>query len=61
MKRLNEDRNPLLADRLAALHGGTTFFAGIGALHMTGPQALPRLLAARGFQVQRILFLSQRP
>ena len=56
MKRLNDDRNLALAARLAELHGGTTFFAGVGALHMTGPNALPRLLAARGFQVQRVTF-----
>ena len=61
MKRLNDDRNTAMADRLAALHGGTTFFAGVGALHMTGPNALPRPLAARGFQVQRVTFAPQKP
>lgn len=61
MKRLNDDRNVALAARLTELHGGTTFFAGVGALHMTGPNALPRLLAARGFQVQRVSFTPQKP
>jgi uncharacterized protein YbaP (TraB family) len=55
-QRLNDDRNPALADKLAALHGGSPFFAGVGALHMIGTQALPALLRARGFQVERILF-----
>jgi uncharacterized protein len=55
--RINDGRNPALADKLAALHGGgQRFFAGIGALHMTGPQALTDLLQARGFRVERIHF-----
>jgi uncharacterized protein len=31
--------------------------AAVGALHMTGAQSLPRLLAKRGFKVERIGFL----
>jgi uncharacterized protein YbaP (TraB family) len=59
--RLNDDRNGALADRIAAMHaGGKRVFAGVGALHMTGPNALPALLAARGFQVERIPFPSSR-
>lgn len=54
--KLNDGRNPALADKLAALHAGQRFFAGIGALHMTGAQALPDLLRARGFDVQRVRF-----
>jgi uncharacterized protein YbaP (TraB family) len=27
----------------------------VGALHMTGPQALPRLLAAEGFTVEAVV------
>lgn len=58
-RRLNDGRNPAIADKLAALHaGGERFFAGVGALHMTGPQALPVLLRARGFQVTRVPFPS---
>jgi len=57
LQRLNDERNGPMADKLAALHAsGRRFFAAVGALHMTGPQALPRLLQARGFLVQRILF-----
>lgn len=57
LRALNDDRNPGLADRIAALHGdGKRVFAAVGALHMTGRQALPRLLAARGFAVERVPF-----
>ncbi|NPC58771.1 TraB/GumN family protein [Caenimonas soli] len=56
-RRLNDDRNAALADKLAALHdGGARVFAGVGLLHMTGAQALPALMRARGFNVQRIPF-----
>lgn len=57
MRRLNDARNPHLADGIALLHAqGQRVFAAIGALHMTGPQALPRLLAQRGFKVRRVGF-----
>lgn len=57
MQRVNDGRNPALADGIAALHGqGRRVFAAVGALHMTGAQALPRLLAERGFQVERVAF-----
>lgn len=56
-RRINDERNGPIADRIAALHaGGRTVFAAVGALHMTGPQGLPGLLRARGFQVQRMDF-----
>jgi hypothetical protein len=55
LRRLNDERNPALADAIEALHRqGRRVFAAVGALHMTGPQALPRLLALRGFEVQRV-------
>ena len=55
MRRINDDRNPGLAAKIAALHSqGHKVFAAVGALHMTGPQALPRLLQAQGFEVQRV-------
>lgn len=60
-RRLNDDRNPGIADRLAALHGeGQRVFAAVGALHMTGENALPALLRARGFTVQRVPFAATR-
>jgi uncharacterized protein YbaP (TraB family) len=57
MRRLNDERNPALADAIAAQHSaGLRVFAAVGALHMTGPAALPLLLAQRGFRVERIAF-----
>jgi uncharacterized protein YbaP (TraB family) len=57
MRRLNDERNPALAQRIDALHGqGRRVFAAVGALHMTGAQGLPRLLSERGYVVERIRF-----
>lgn len=57
LKRVNDDRNPGLAERIDALHsGGQRVFAAVGALHMTGPNALPLLMARRGYIVERVLF-----
>ncbi len=57
MRKLNDERNPPLADGIAAQHQlGRRVFAAVGALHMTGPQSLPRLLQQRGFTVQRVSF-----
>lgn len=54
---LNDERNPAMADKVTALHGeGRRLFVAVGALHMTGPKALPALLRARGFQVERVAF-----
>jgi uncharacterized protein len=57
LRRLNDERNPALADRIDALHQeGRRVFAAVGALHMTGPQALPTLMAQRGYAVEKIGF-----
>lgn len=62
LRRLNDDRNPALAQRITALHqGGQRVFAAVGALHMIGPKGLPRLLTARGFKVERITFAQGAP
>jgi len=54
MKRLLDDRNPALADKIDALHrSGRNVFAAVGSLHMVGPSGLPALLAARGYKVER--------
>jgi uncharacterized protein len=56
MRRLLDDRNGPMAERIDALHreGGGRLFAAVGTLHMVGPQGLPALLRARGFTVERV-------
>ncbi|KQY90692.1 TraB/GumN family protein [Pelomonas sp. Root1444] len=55
LKRVNDDRNVQLAARIDALHGaGQRLLVAVGALHMSGPEALPRLLAQRGFTVEAV-------
>ena len=55
MKRMLDDRNPALADRIAALHtGGKQVFAAVGSLHMIGPLGLPALMAQRGYHVEKL-------
>lgn len=56
LQRVNDGRNLHLAERIDALHrAGQRLLVAVGALHMSGPEALPRLLAARGFEVQPLL------
>jgi len=57
MARMLDDRNPALADRIAALHAdGQRVFAAVGSLHMTGPLGLPAQMAQRGFVVEPVAF-----
>ena len=57
LKAMLDDRNPAMAERVDALHsGGQTVFAAVGSLHLFGPQALPALMAQRGYRVERINF-----
>lgn len=57
MKRLLDDRNPLLAAAIDALHGGgRSVFAAVGSLHMIGPGGLPALLRQRGYVVEPVRF-----
>jgi uncharacterized protein len=55
LKAINDERNAAMAERIDALHGeGQRLFVAVGALHMTGPKALPALLRERGFKVERV-------
>lgn len=55
LRRINDERNPQLATRIAALHAsGQRVLVAVGALHMSGPQSLIRLLAQRGFVVEPV-------
>jgi hypothetical protein len=55
LERMVGGRNPGIARAIAALHDqGQKVFAAVGALHMTGAQALPGLLQALGFTVERV-------
>lgn len=56
LARINDGRNQALAARIAALHGsGKRVLVAVGALHMTGAKALPRLLLAQGFEIEQVL------
>jgi uncharacterized protein YbaP (TraB family) len=55
MKRMLDDRNPNLADRIDLLHAsGKKVFAAVGSLHMFGANGLPTLLEKRGYLVEQI-------
>ena len=54
---LNDGRNPGLARRIAEEHAkGVPVLAAVGFLHMTGPKAIPQLLAEMGFEVARVAY-----
>jgi uncharacterized protein len=57
LQTLNDERNPKLAAGIDKLmSSGKTVFAAVGALHMTGPKALPKLLQEMGYKVERVVF-----
>jgi len=57
LRRLLDDRNPGLVERIAQMHeSGRIVFAAVGSLHMIGPNGLPALFAQRGYSVERIEF-----
>ena len=50
--RLLDQRNVLLAQKIDALHqDGKQVFVAVGALHMAGKTALPKLLRDKGYAV----------
>jgi uncharacterized protein YbaP (TraB family) len=56
MARLLDDRNPAMAEAIAALHAsGHQVLAAVGSLHMIGAKGLPALLAQKGFVVEVLL------
>jgi uncharacterized protein len=55
LTEINDGRNPGMAAELDRLHSsGKKVFAVIGALHMTGPFALPKLMEQKGYVVRRV-------
>jgi uncharacterized protein YbaP (TraB family) len=59
--KLVDDRNPLMASRIAQWHAeGTSLFVAVGTLHMLGDNGLPALLRARGFVVDRVTYGTAR-
>ena len=60
--RMNDERNAPMAKRIDELHRrDLKVFAAVGALHMTGEQALPRLFQQMGFQVERVVMSPMMP
>jgi uncharacterized protein YbaP (TraB family) len=57
MKRMLDERNPAMAERIDALHhSGKQVFAAVGSMHFFGPSGLPALLEKRGYKVERVEF-----
>ena len=55
MKRLLDERNPLLAAAIDKVHsGGRSVFAAVGSLHMIGARGLPALMRERGYAVEQV-------
>ncbi len=55
LEKLNDERNMKMASRIAEVAKTRTVFAAIGALHLTGPRSLLRLLQEKGFTVEPVL------
>lgn len=57
IKRLLDERNPALAQRIDALHrNGSQIFAAVGSMHLFGPAGLPTLMEKKGYKVERVTF-----
>ncbi|MDB4997825.1 MAG: polysaccharide biosynthesis protein GumN [Myxococcaceae bacterium] len=55
MKRLVDDRNVVLADRLVPrLASGKSYFVAVGTAHLVGPRSVVALLRKRGVHVERV-------
>ncbi len=51
---VNDRRNMRMADRMEPLLQDGGMFIAIGALHLTGPSGMPRLLQRRGYRVEPV-------
>ena len=57
LDRAVTSRNPGMAARIEELHkSGRRVFAATGIMHMVGDTGLPKLLADRGFKIERVTF-----
>lgn len=55
--KLVDDRNGPMADKIAQWHAqGKSLFVAVGSLHLVGDAGVPRLLRAKGFDVERVAF-----
>ncbi|MBZ2206640.1 TraB/GumN family protein [Massilia soli] len=56
LRTLLDRRNPEMAQRIAhIMKDGKVSFVGVGLLHLLGANGLPRLLAQRGYRVERVV------
>ena len=56
-RALNDGRNQHIAEGIDTLHAeGNKVFAAVGTLHMSGANALPKLMAKLGYSVERLSF-----
>lgn len=55
-KMLVEERNRLMADRIAPLMAEGGVFAAVGAAHLYGPEGVVALLRAKGYSVEPVPF-----
>jgi uncharacterized protein YbaP (TraB family) len=54
-QRLLDQRNVQMAQKIDALHQeGKRVFVAVGALHMAGKAALPKLMQERGYSVSTV-------
>jgi hypothetical protein len=59
-RRLREDRNPRMADRLEkCLHSSESCFMIVGAAHAVGKEGIVKLLQARGYRVEQAVVESK--
>lgn len=55
LEKLNDQRNVRMVDRMQAMLRSGNAFIAVGALHLTGPMSILRLLKDRGYLVEPVL------